>query len=207
MLLFTLNWVERKNPLDYLSLFLSFSVKFSQTCQGITKHRAVFFHWLLLSPRPWHAVNSKPYCQEQQPLCSFSFSFSRLHKHVMSYVLHGCEVLYECLTVNAHAVNGRKKNHLNSFYQTILSNQTSLTWKWFDLPDLSNRVPFLTFSRPTVMLASYPARLSVKHSVMWITASPFWERTSVKSLEELNEPMLWHCSCWGMWSVLNSNFQ
>lgn len=105
---YTKLWVKRKNPLDYLSLFLSFSVKFSQTCQGITKHRAVFFHWLLLSPRPWHPVNSKPYCQEQQPLCSFSFS--RLHKHVMSYVLHGCEVLYKCLTVNAHAVKGRKKN-------------------------------------------------------------------------------------------------
>lgn len=206
MLLFTLNWVERKNPLDYLSFFLSFSVKFSQTCQGITKHRAVFFHWLLLSPRPWHAVNSKPYCQEQQPLCSFSFSFSRLHKHVMSYVLHGCEVLYECLTVNAHAVNGRKKKTPQLFLSDYSFKSDFINMEVIR-PARSNRVPFLTFSRPTVMLASYPARLSVKHSVMWITASPFWERTSVKSLEELNEPMLWHCSCWGMWSVLNSNFQ
>ena len=39
----------------------------------------------------------------------FCFSFSRLHKYMMSYVLHGCEVLYNSLTVNAHAVKRRKK--------------------------------------------------------------------------------------------------
>lgn len=83
---YTKLWVKRKNPLDYLSLFLSFSVKFSQTCQGITKHRAVFFHWLLLSPRPWHAVNSNPYCQEQQQLCSFSFLIFK--------VTQTCNIIY-----------------------------------------------------------------------------------------------------------------
>lgn len=119
---YTKLWLKRKNPLDYLSLFLSFSVKFSQTCQGITQHRAVFFHWLLLSPRPCHAVDSKPYCQEQQQL--YSLSFSRLHKHARSYILHGCVELQDCLTVNVQAGKRREKNNFNSFY----SNQTSVTW-------------------------------------------------------------------------------
>lgn len=61
-------WVKRKKSLGLLITFLQL---LSQTCQGITKHRAVFFHWLLLSSRPWHVVNSKPYCQEKQQLCSF----------------------------------------------------------------------------------------------------------------------------------------